>query len=103
MARTKKRNHSKNGKSFTVPLGVVAGFVPPVVDLWGKKGNPMAFGNELLRITTGIDYWEANWDWTRMKWGLLPVIGGVLIHKFVGGKLGVNRMLAQAGVPFIRI
>lgn len=101
MARTKK--HHRRGKGITFPIAVVAGFIPAAVDLWGKKDNPMALGNEASRIFLGWDYWDANFDLQRMKWGTLPIIIGLLVHKFVGGKLGINKMLARSGVPFIRL
>jgi len=34
---------------------------------------------------------------------VLPPVMGLIVHKVVGGKLGLNRMLAQSNVPFIRI
>jgi len=31
--------------------------------------------------------------------GLFPILAGFAVHRFVGGSLGVNRMLGRAGIP----
>ena len=101
-----KRAKVHRKKSFTLPIAVVAGFVPPAIDLldtWrGTSEGPKAVAIEACRIFTGLDYWSMQWQPTRLKWGLFPVVGGVLVHK-LANKLGVNRLLAQAGVPVIRV
>lgn len=74
-----------------------------VVDLWPRKGDPRGLAMEAGKILTGWNYETASWDFGAMKWGTIPIIVGLLVHKLVGNKLGVNRALGQAGVPWIRL
>jgi len=47
---------------------------------------------------------DGSFNPTLMQHGLLPLVVGVLVHKFVGGSpLNFNRNLAKAKVPYIRI
>ena len=38
-----------------------------------------------------------------LKNNLVPILIGAAVHKFVGGTLGVNRMLGAAKVPILRL
>jgi hypothetical protein len=68
--------------------------------MWhGAQGG----AKELGRIWTGYDFTDGSFDWGRMKWGLLPAVAGGIAHWLIGRKLGLNRMLASAGIPIIRI
>jgi hypothetical protein len=59
--------------------------------------------NELKWRYLGIDG-NGNFNVMGMLGGTVPLILGGLVHKFVGGApLNVNRMLAQSGLPVIRI
>ncbi len=47
---------------------------------------------------------EARLTLEEMKYGLLPLVMGGLVHKFVGGDpVGINRILGRAKVPLVRI
>lgn len=92
----------RNG-GMTIPLAVVAGFLPGAWRLWEKRGSLNALGNEAGRIYLGYDSWTGQFGWSQMKFGTLPIIAGAVMHRLVGGTLGVNKMLSRAGVPFIRI
>ncbi|GAI32548.1 unnamed protein product, partial [marine sediment metagenome] len=56
-----------------------------------------------VRSLTGYNYETHSWHPTDMRYGLLPILLGMGVHKIVGSKLGVNRALGRAKVPFIRI
>jgi len=110
MARkNKKRNGHK--KSFTLPIAVVAGFAPGVGKLYYHathndhgQGNAISnMGVEAGRIFIGIDPRDGKFSTAFLGMGLMPAIMGILVHKVVGGKFGVNRALASAGIPFIRL
>jgi len=112
MAKTKtvtryvkaKRRRSKGG--FTLPLAAIGGFIPMVSYAYdvGYKGEGIkGFGKQIVYQTTGFDTYSGTWHWEGISRGLGPVILGLMVHKFVGGKLGINRMLASAGVPLIRV
>ena len=98
--RAKRR--SKAG--FTLPLAVVGGFAPLAVhalDDYQVGGLPH-LGKGLAVRTTGYMIDTGKFEWSYLGQGLFPILAGLLVHK-VAGKLGVNRTLARAGIPFVRI
>ena len=100
MARSKK-HHSKKG--FTLPLAVVAGFAPLAINTYNVSGGgPARMGWMVTQAITGYDtdtrkFWMGN-----LNKGLIPIAIGVIVHK-IAGKLGINRAIAGAGIPFIRV
>jgi hypothetical protein len=105
----KKRRHSRGG--FTLPLAVVAGFAPAAMDAWNvgkiRKDQPGGRVGGMLHMVA-LDFAAYNTDTNSMDtnhlgtgWG--AVVLGIAAHKFLGGTLGVNRMLARAKIPVIRI
>ncbi len=100
-----KAKQRRRKPGFTLPIAVLAGFAPLVIGAWNERANggPDGAAHFAVSRLMGYDYRDHSWNLGRMKMGLLPIMGGLLIHKFVGGKLGVNRMLARAGFPIIRL
>lgn len=101
---TKSKRRSKAG--FTVPVAVLAGFAPMLSYAYRvgfKQGGIEGFANQVVYTTTGYDPYSKNWSMNGLKIGLLPIAAGVLVHKYIGGSLGVNRALSKAGVPFLRL
>lgn len=103
------RRYHHRRKHFTIPLAVCVGFARPV---WGffyraKQGNwtgeDGAFA-ELSRTMTGINPFTTpmKYEAWRMTYGLYPVLIGLAIHK-LADYTGLNRMIARAGVPIIRL
>ena len=101
MARAKRRR-SKGG--FTVPVAVVAGFAPlGALVVNGFRTGGIDYGlKELSTYTTGYIPQENRWSFAHLARGMGPVLAGVMVHK-LAGKLGINRALGRAGVPFLRI
>lgn len=102
MARTKSYRQSKK---MTLPVTVVAGFLPGFIRAWddsGKGSNISQGFKSLVFMYTGYNMATNKFDVYGLKYGLLPVVLGFAIHK-VAGVLGVNRMLTRARVPFIRV
>ena len=110
MAKAKKKVHKK--RQMTISLSIIAGLLPvggkllehfQNPSLHGQSNGLSAMGVEGSRILTGIDprtgQFNMGWLWL----GLFPMIGGVLVHKFIGGKLGLNKAIAGTGLPFIRL
>jgi len=97
-----KRRHSRGG--FTVPVAVLAGFGPLVADVVHgyQTGGLASASNDLLANVSGYDARSKTWDFGLLARGMGPVVAGILVHKFAG-KLGINRALSKAGVPFLRI
>jgi hypothetical protein len=104
---TKRKMHHK--KQFTLPLAIVAGFAGgPVASTisqasryggdWGKAalweaGSLVGYDTENSRYA-GLSQMK--------KAGYLPLAIGFGVH-WGAQKLGINRMIARAGIPFIRI
>lgn len=101
MAKTTKKN-GRSKRKFTLPLAAVAGFAPGVIGplMFLKDQGPTAASRELARIWTGYDYTDGSFDWGRMKWGLLPAVVGMVVHK-LANKFGLNRALGS--IPIVRI
>lgn len=101
MAKAKRRR-SKGG--FTVPVAVLAGFGPMATDVIHgfQTGGITSAANDLLANVTGYDARSKTWSFALLAKGMGPVLAGVMVHK-LAGKLGINRALGRAGVPFLRI
>lgn len=89
--------------AFTLPLAVLAGLAPGLSALWEAK----AYGFKQVANVAARDYAGYDPDTGKMttkflSYGLLPLLGGFLVHT-LAGKLGVNRMLGRAGIPILRI
>jgi hypothetical protein len=104
-----KKNSTRKKKSFTLPLAVIAGFMPPLIESYDnyKAGGGIKGGFKMFTMRmTGWNQWadggKGHWYWKEAK-GLLTLGIGVMVHKLIGGTLGVNRMLARSGIPFIRL
>lgn len=99
----KKRKVSRKRKT-KIPVAVVLGFLPLVAT---AAADVQAGGIQGLRNTATcvIPYSPANRRFTtaRLHLGLYPIVAGFLVHKIIGGWLGVNRAIASAGVPMIRL
>jgi hypothetical protein len=103
--RSKKRRSSRK---FTIPLAVV---VPIGWKIWEsvrhgvKQGNWTSATKDALWHFACIGYDEGgagyHFNTTALKtW--IPVIAGLLIHKFVGGRpLNLNKYLKD--VPLVRV
>ncbi len=100
----KKKNNPRRNNGFRIPVAVVAGIMPTVVKIWESRGGGISgMTREAGRILLGVDFWTGTWDFGFMRYGLLPLVGGIVVHKVVGGWLGVNRAIARSGLPIIRI
>lgn len=89
---------------MTIPVAALAGFVPLTLNVinGAKTGGLNGAGFELTRGLTGYNWQAGRWEWQAMFRGLAPIVAGIAVHK-IAGKLGVNRALGRAGVPFLRI
>lgn len=91
---------------FTLPVAVVAGFAPGVMRLATvvKNGGGIEQVGTIAAVQyLGYDTINGKMNLQSMKFGTLPILLGMLVHKFVGGTMGVNRMMAKAGIPVIRL
>jgi hypothetical protein len=90
---------------MTLPIAVLAGFAPLLTHtLAGYKENGLeGAGRYSVSALTGYDTAAHVWRPMEMRRGLLPITLGVLIHKYIGGKMGVNAALSRSGVPLLRL
>jgi len=104
MAKAKKKY--RRSRSPKIPMAVVVGTFPLIASIirgWRAETFRGA-GKESLYALTGIDIDnQPHFNPAFMVHGTIPLVGGVLVHKFIGGSLGVNRALGRAHIPFIRI
>lgn len=96
------RRRSRAG--FTLPLGVLAGFGPLLYSTYQgfQQGGFPAAATEATFQLTGYHLMEKRFDQRVLVRGWTPILLGLVLHK-LAGRLGVNRALAQAGVPIIRL
>lgn len=104
MAQKTKR-HSKPG--MTIPLAVVAGFAPLAMGELGAvkralAGDTAGASQQAVIYATGYNMDTKSFSWPTFVGSYGPIVAGMLVHK-LASKFGVNRALASAGVPFIRI
>ena len=99
----KKRKRAK--RKFTLPIAPIAGLAvglaePIQVALFQQNYDWAA--KEIAARYTG--FFQGGFHPELLMKGLVPLIAGGLVHKFVGGSpINLNKMLAAAGVPIIRI
>lgn len=103
-SRPKRRTHRRAG--FTVSAAVLAGMAPVTIyainDL--KTGGVPSLLDGLARRLTGFGTAGSGglWEPKHLASGLLPILGGVAVHK-LASRMGVNRAMAKAGIPFLRV
>lgn len=96
---------NKTGKrSPTLPLGLVFGLLPMVAEpiMVGLKGDLWGAAAHGVKNTTGYNLWDKKFYFNDLKATWLPFIMGIILHR-VAVKFGINRQLASAGIPYIRI
>lgn len=96
----------RHAKSMTVPIAPIAGILaaPSVQAAIAEVmvGNiPNAINN--LGGIAGFKPSTHAFDVNYLKNNAIPMIAGVLVHKYIGGSLGVNRALGSAKVPLLRV
>ena len=103
---TRRRSSSR---SMTVSIAVLAGLASPIgrtvshAMTNGITGEEGAIA-EISRIMTGFNPYSSTVGWQpwRMKYGLLPVVAGIAVHK-LASILGINKAIARSGIPLLRI
>jgi len=113
--RKYSRKRSRRRGGMTIPLAPLAGLAAGLGSGSSWSGGASVIsrlmeGNiaDAAKIAcyhyTGVDPYTGQFSIDGLKTGVLPLVAGALVHKFVGGSpLNINRMLAAARVPFVRI
>lgn len=109
VAKKKRRRSS----GMTIPLAPVAGLMAGIAGGQSPGYSPLNLvmagdfenaANALSMNYTGYSLMDGSFDIKRLGVGVLPLVIGALVHKFVGGRpLNINAMLARAKVPLLRI
>lgn len=111
MATRKKAIRRRRSYSFsrprrrprmTLPMAVVAGFVPTAVGVWNRRSSGTEISNYLQRGWTGIEPGTGTFNFANLRKGAFPAVAGYFVH-MIASKLGVNRALGRARIPLIRI
>lgn len=104
--RNKPKAKRRAKKKFTIPITMA---VPTAMVGIGaiqdfQKLGASEAGDRFLGHMTGFRVRPGNpsFMFERLKYGLLPIMAGMVAHK-VAGKLGINKAMASAGIPIIRI
>lgn len=107
VVRYVRAKRSRGRAKMTLPLAVIAGFAP--LAMWEMRGlkrlmaGDQAGGTQEMVIrATGYntDTRAFHWDVFMESYG--PILVGFVVHK-LASRLGVNRAMAKAGIPFVRI
>lgn len=99
MGGGRRRKHRR--AKTTIPLGIVAGFIPLGVGIWNRKSAPASIGPYVLGSLTGYVPGH-GFNAGNMAEGSMPILAGFVAH-WVAGRLGVNRALGRARLPLFRI
>ena len=104
--RRMAKRKTRRSRQITIPLAPVLGLFAGMADSMSAvmDGNYYDAVAWATAHYTGYKTWDQSWDFSELKKGLFPLVAGLLVHKFVGGApLNLNRILAAAKVPLIRI
>lgn len=100
MARKQKSRHSR--PKMTIPLAVVAGFIPIIKGSWDRRASMTEVTRYLTVSTTGYDPVGKRWTTEFLGQGTGAILGGFAVH-WLANKIGINRLLGRAKIPLIRI
>ena len=97
----------RRAQRTTLPLAVLAGFVPLGVGTietaqLAIAGKPEAAARHMSIVATGYDPEKRHFYTSALMKTYTPLIAGMVVHK-VAGWVGVNRALARAKVPLLRV
>lgn len=100
----KRPRSRRRSAGMTLPLAAIMGFAPIAAAAMKdfKAGGAYGAAAGLSLRTTGWDIVDQKWRPEYLLQGLGPILIGGLVHKFAN-KMGVNRALANAGVPLLRL
>lgn len=103
--RVKSRVHHK--RKVTIPLAIVAGFIPAINDVRTTTNSAFPVWDAAMHTGAGLLGWDTIGKkfvgWTQMRAAGTPgIIMGFAAH-WLAQKLGLNRMIARAGIPWVRI
>lgn len=107
----KRTSHKSHGgthltkhRHTTIPLAIVGGFVgAPAVRAGISKLFRSDFKGAMGEASRIAGIANGRFDGRVLLENVLPMAVGVLVHKFVGGRLGLNRALGRSKIPLLRL
>lgn len=104
----KKKMHTK--RKMTIPMAVVVGMAPGIGTVYAHRGGGLEeMSAEASRVYLGYAGTnkfgyndQVGFHPYLLKFGTGPILAGLLVHQFAN-RLGLNRVLAQSGIPLVRI
>jgi hypothetical protein len=102
------RKVGRRAKKTTVSLAILAGFAPTAAFAYNGYrigGDQGGFAEAAHRITLRMTGWEwksGQWSFGDLVQGVGPLVAGAAVHK-LANRFGINRMIASAGIPILRI
>lgn len=100
VARPRKRKRTKMTVPLTVAFALMSGLQEP---LWYVKEGRVRDGiAQASKNYVGYDPIKRTFYFGNLKEGIYPLLFGVGVHK-LANRIGINRIIAQAGIPWIRI
>jgi len=100
------RSHRRAKKR--IPILVVLGLAPTVAfaaegfALPGDQGGAMEAAHRMTMRLTGYEWKGQGFSWEELVKGWSPIILGYAGHK-LAGKVGLNRIIAKSGIPWIEL
>ncbi len=99
MARRKTKRRRPRMK---ISIAMIGGLLVPVTHLWSTwraTNNLEITGARATEIFSGYNPLTRRFDLGATAQGLLPVAIGVLVSRFIGGGMGINRQMASMRLP----
>lgn len=105
--RTRYVRVGHRAKKMTLPVSLVAGFVPIGSRLFTSakllaKGDYDGAGRYASLYIAGWDVNDRKFRPSAIVNQWAPLLAGVVMHK-AANRLGINRAIAAAGIPVIRL
>ena len=99
-SRRAVRRRSQTTMPIAVVGGLAAGLITPAQ--FAMAGDFNSAGRLLVSSYTGYDMGTGQFNMANLRMGLAPLLVGFLVHT-AASKLGINRALGRARIPFVRV
>lgn len=101
--RNRPRRKIRRRAKTTIPVLLAAPVAIPLVRTATQFiGNPTMAVNNMVADFTGYNQYQGNFDPKRLRKTYTPIIIGYIAHK-AANIMGINRLLARAKIPYIRL
>jgi len=99
-----RRPRSRSKSKTTIPLAVVAGFVPLATFAYEgyQAGGLYNAAARVAQRLTGYDSTYRVFIPAELMKGWGPILAGFGVH-WLASRIGINRALGRAGVPLLRL